>query len=79
MNNERVTALYFIEESHKMWVTYTTSLPEEINGVNKQQYLGILVYLRNNNGTRYDLYKLLLHERQAMPCVFNISEKCTRN
>ncbi len=63
MNNERVTALYFYDNGHKMWVTYTILEPEQINGVSRQQYLGILQYLRKNNGTRYDLYKLLLHEK----------------
>ncbi|GIU33081.1 hypothetical protein L2719_17555 [Shewanella schlegeliana] len=72
MINERVTGLYFNETIHSVWIMYTELYPERIDNIDKAQYMGLLTQLSKTNGTRYDLYQLLLLKRQAKPRLFNI-------
>ena len=77
MKNEHVTGLYFNESNHRMWIMYTQLYPERIDGVDREQYMGLLKQLSKTNGTRYDLYQLLLFKRQAEPCILNLFEAPT--
>jgi len=74
MKNEQVTGLYFNESNHRMWIMYTQLYPERIDGVDRELYVGLLKQLSKTNGTRDDLYQLLLFKRQAEPCVFDVFE-----
>ena len=63
MVDEQVTGLYFIGKLHRVWIIYTEMHPERIDGINNDEYLDLLKNISKTNGTRYELYSLLLHKR----------------
>ena len=75
MTNEHVTGLYFNESNHRMWIMYTQLYPERIDGLDRKQYTRLLKQFSETNGTRYDLYQLLLFKRKAESCILNLLEK----
>ncbi|WP_187148571.1 hypothetical protein [Shewanella piezotolerans] len=77
MTNEQVTGIYFNESNHRIWIMYTKLYPERIDDVDKEEYMGLLKQLSKTNGTRYDLYQLLLFKRQTEPCIFGFFETST--
>ncbi len=48
---------------NRMWIMYTEMYPERIDGIDKDEYLALLENISKTNGTRYELYSLLLHKR----------------
>ncbi|QYJ95940.1 hypothetical protein [Shewanella spartinae] len=74
MSNELVTGLYFNEHHHRMWILYTELYPECIEGIDKDRYVGLLEELRHTNGTRYDIYNLLLFKTETKSRVFDVFE-----
>ncbi|GIU36048.1 hypothetical protein TUM4644_37130 [Shewanella colwelliana] len=74
MTNELVTGLYFNELHHRMWIMYTELYPEPIDGIDKERYVGLLEQLRKTNGTRYDIYNLLLFKGETESRIFDVFE-----
>ncbi len=62
MVDEQVTGLFFVGNLHRMWILYTEMHPERIDGINKDEYLELLENISKTNGTRYELYSLLLRK-----------------
>ncbi len=60
MSNEKVTGLYFYEESNQMWVLYTKKSPEKIDGIDKLKFCKLLKLFTKTDRSRYQLYHLLL-------------------
>ncbi|EJG0043422.1 hypothetical protein DC932_RS23320 [Vibrio parahaemolyticus] len=74
MTNELVTGLYFDELQHRMWIVYTELYPEPIDGIDKERYVGLLEQLKKTNGTRYDIYNLLLFKGETESRIFDVFE-----
>ncbi len=64
LDTNKKTGLYFDEIPDRMLIMYTELYAKRIDGIDREQYMGLLKELSNTNGKRYDSYKLLLFKRK---------------